>query len=45
MENVLLYHRVIPENLKDAYVEFDQIDFNYRFRTTYRALVVGSLEM
>lgn len=42
MENVM-YHRVIPENLKDAYVEFDQIDFNLDFAE--RKMVVGSLRV
>lgn len=42
MENIM-YHRVIPENLKDAYVEFDQIDFNLDFAE--RSMVVGSLRL
>ena len=42
MENIT-YHRVIPENLKDAYVEFDQVDFNMDFKD--RALVLGSVRL
>lgn len=42
-EQQLIYHRVIPENLKDSYVEFDQVDFNLAFEG--RKMVVGSLRV
>ena len=42
MESVM-YHRVIPENLKDSYVEFDQVDFLLGFEN--RKMVVGSLRL
>ena len=42
MESVM-YHRVIPENLKTSYVEFDQVDFLLGFEN--RKMVVGSLRL
>ncbi len=43
MTEQIVYHRVIPENLKDSYVEFDQVDFNLSFEG--RKMVVGSLRL
>ena len=43
MTEQIVYHRVIPENLKDSYVEFDQVDFNLSFEG--RKMVVGSLRV
>ena len=43
MTEQIVYHRVIPENLKDSYVEFDQVDFNLSFEG--RKMVVGSLRI
>jgi len=42
MDNIV-YHRVIPENLKDSYKEFDQVDYLLSFEG--RKMVLGSLRI
>ena len=37
------YHRILPQNAKDSYSEFDVVDFNLSFPE--RSMVVGTLRL